>query len=484
MKVIVDNRLRIVSPMSAELRAEIEEVATRANPKWLKLKRMGFAPWSQPKEFKLWKTEKTKHGEHLSVARGMTNNLRRIAAARGESIEWLDFRSEGEGSLSPPLVTNVEERSYQVRAVAELAAKQSSVLRADTGTGKTTMALMLAAKVGLPTLVIVWNQKLLEQWLERIEAEMGLSGDDVGIIQGSTKRIRCVTVAMQQTLNRAKPDWWANNAHRFGVVFLDEAQRCPAASFLDVIDRFPAKYRIGMSDDVKRKDGLHFLTSMVIGEHVVDVEREEGTEADAEVRMIPTSFKANWYRFSKKPDFNKLLEKMTADRERNELATWCASQVIDSGAPVILFSHRREHCASLGGSLSTAGYDGGLMIGGADSFDETSLRLASGQPCWGAATIQAAGTGIDMPALGFGVATTPVHTNKQQYRQIRGRLRKRPAVLYVLWDVHVFGRLPLVNMLRWNKVVRVWDESAKRFVDGREYQGRMVAEQVSANELG
>ena len=45
----------------------------------------------------------------------------------------------------------------------------------------------------------------------------------------------------------------------FGTIIMDEAHHCPATTFTNLIDSMYARYRIGLSGTMLRKDGKHIL---------------------------------------------------------------------------------------------------------------------------------------------------------------------------------------------------------------------------------
>jgi hypothetical protein len=115
--------------------------------------------------------------------------------------------------------------------------------------------------------------------------------------------------------------------------------------------------------------------------------------------------------------------------------------------------------------LAAQGIAAGFMLGG-DDFQEDfartvtrmrdpadSMRVAIG-------TLGKVGVGLDIPNLTCGIATTPIHSNRQFMDQVKGRIcrkhdGKTHADLIYIWDRRVFGRTPLLNLKRWNKQVTV-----------------------------
>lgn len=346
--------------------------------------------------------------------------------------------------------------------------------------GKTSVAFAAIARVKVPALVSVWSSNLLDQWMARLESEMGLRPRDVGLVQGSTCVLRPVTMAMQQSLHaRFQRGEGEEIARGFGMFIADEVQRAPAMTSFDVTDRFHARYRIGVSASERRKDRKEFLTYDLYGGVANEVSRErlieEGHVHDVEIRVIPTRFSAPWYRSS--PDFNRLLEAMRFDDERNELVLTLAEVCVKAGEQVLLMSHRVEHCRELDQALSGKGIRCGVLLGGKENeevFRESKAELLSGRYRAAVGTVQAVGQGLDIPRLSRAVACTPLAQNEPQWNQVRGRIcrmdeksGKKDAALYYLWDRAVYGLRALENLIKWNAAVKVFDRGA--WVEGRSF---------------
>jgi hypothetical protein len=235
-----------------------------------------------------------------------------------------------------------------------------------------------------------------------------------------------------------------------------------------------------------RKDKKEFLTHDVFGDVACEVKAAELVEQqliyDVEVRMVPTDYDEPRYRHARDagrhPDFSRLLGLITGDKARNECALESIMLAVAHG-PTLVFSHRVEHCRVLDAACAARGWGSGLLLGGAEmasEFASTASALKLGAKRVGVGTIQAIGQGIDIPNVVAGVVVTPCHTNRQQWGQIKGRMcraseGKSDAVVYYLFDRKLFGRSPIVNMLRWNQRVVVLD--GNDWIDGNDYLKRM-----------
>ena len=485
IQVIVDNRMRMRSidlPKSVldDLRREHEH----ANPKHFKLQNMGFKAWKEPAVIKTWRLDNDASGaEWFSIPRGGSARLRKALSVAGLSARFVDARSSGDraraGMREPHPAHRVTLWEHQERIVESVLKMENCVVRSGTGSGKTTALLAAISRAQVPAIVVVWETGLLRQWQQRIERELGLSGDDVGMIGGGVFRLRPITMAMQQSLNRLSEARWKQIDKVFGMVAADELSRFAAETFRRTIDRFSARFRIGMSADETRRDGKEFLIYDMFGSVAIEIDQDELVEAgivhDVEIRIVLSDFRADWYvesrdsfRFGNSdgtkadpPDFNRLLDEMLRDEQRNKLIVGTAAEATAAGRKALIFAHRIEHCRRLDSMLAGFGMRSGVMVGeDGEAYAETVQGLWSGDRQIGVGTYGKIGMGLDLPAVAAGIAATPCHNNRPLWKQITGRLcrtttGKSDAVLYYIWDRYVHGIIPILNIKRWSHRVFV-----------------------------
>jgi len=509
LPIVVDARLRLsLASLPEHVAAELREQCTYANPTRAKLERLALRDWrircrvrNMPPIITTWLQQDGVNGEgEFSLPRGAMNKLRATLRAAGLSWTVRDERVEGDPIAldlrhcpDPDAPGGGELRPYQADAVQAAIARQNCLVRAPTGSGKTTTAIAMLARLRRRALVVVWTSGLLEQWKERLQRELGLTDEQIGIVGQGSWIVRDITLAMQQTLAsafRREDERIVDLTRRCGVLVCDEVHRFAADTFLGVVDRFPAKYRIGFSADETRSDGKEFLIYDMFGAVAHEVPQEElienGAVLDVECRVIPTEFQAPWYvaqlQNGVAPDFSRLLDEIIGDAERNAIVVQLAKQEVNAGEQVIVFSQRVEHVQRLDAELSACGVRTGIMLGGEDwkpQFESAREGLRNGNVRAVIGTIQMVGTGIDIPSLSRGILAAPIGNNRQLYGQIRGRLSrpgKTDSVLYVLWDKNIQGRSVLRRLVAWNRVCVVRDN------DGGWVDGRVVLKQLEESD--
>jgi superfamily II DNA or RNA helicase len=118
---------------------------------------------------------------------------------------------------------------------------------------KTFSGIAIAAKLGLKTLVVVHTLALRMQWAKEIKHTLGIEAGVIGSGKFDTDSI--IVVANIQTLTKNM----SKVANMFGTLIIDECHHTPASTFTKVVNISKAKYKIGLSGTVERKDGMHVI---------------------------------------------------------------------------------------------------------------------------------------------------------------------------------------------------------------------------------
>ena len=515
--IVIDSRVRVpCARLPERIQVELCALFVHENPKRKALEHMGIPCWNEPKEFVNWGAcrltgpvsaqrpawihaarDRIRKGDEsdvwLTFPRGGLAKVREVLTREGLLWEHVDQRSLGSDALLdrhghfPDL--RVEMRPYQDQAIGVMHSKQNVLVRGSVGCGKTEAAFGLLHRVGRPALVVVHSAVLFNQWRLRAKKVFGMAEKAIGVVKGSKRKVGLITIAMQQSLTRMSDDELEVFLRDFGVMIVDEAQSAAARTVYRIVNTCPAKWRVAITDSDSRKDKLQFLIHDLFGQSQHEISREEmiagGFVMEVVARIVPTDFEAPWYgldsdreqrkKGDKEVDFNRLLDEMRADEDRNALAIEHSARAALEGRPTIVMTHRRDHALLLEAEISARGVATGLVIGGDDyavAFRDTIKKFRAGKIRCAVGTVQAVGTGLDLPLAEVGMVATPVGGNKQLARQVWGRFcrnadGKEGATLYVLWDRHVYPR-HLSNFLAWYPVVEVWDGEA--WVPGREYQ--------------
>jgi Type III restriction enzyme, res subunit len=157
-----------------------------------------------------------------------------------------------------------ELREGQIEALEALAAHDLGVLAATTAFGKTVVAAALIASRARNTLVLVHRGELLAQWVDRLATFLAIDRTAIGVIGGGKRRLTGVIdiAVIQSLVRRGEAD---DLVADYGHLIVDECHHVSAASFELAVRRAKAKYVLGLSATVARKDGHHPIIFMQCG---------------------------------------------------------------------------------------------------------------------------------------------------------------------------------------------------------------------------
>jgi superfamily II DNA or RNA helicase len=155
-------------------------------------------------------------------------------------------------------------RVTQREAVDAILKSKGGLLQLFCGSGKTVVALEVASRMKVPTIVIVDNNNLMKQWQDAIAQHLTVP-DGIGQIQ---ERFfdwqKPIVMATYQTLaNRAET--LPEEVRRwFGLVIFDECHHVSAPTFCRSADLFYG-FRLGLTATPERTDGAHVIYNAHVG---------------------------------------------------------------------------------------------------------------------------------------------------------------------------------------------------------------------------
>lgn len=132
-----------------------------------------------------------------------------------------------------------------------------------TGGGKTVCGLYIASQLKLPTLVLVHNTFLRDQWIERIK--MFLPHARIGVFQGETQQVedRDIIVGMLQSI--CMKDIPVDTFKNIGLIIVDECHHIASEAFSQAVPKLTSKYMLGLSATPERKDRLMHVIHWFLG---------------------------------------------------------------------------------------------------------------------------------------------------------------------------------------------------------------------------
>ncbi|MHB1684149.1 MAG: DEAD/DEAH box helicase family protein [Bacilli bacterium] len=260
--------------------------------------------------------------------------------SQGVPMEIEDKRTSG----TPIDVTfQGQLRVEQQQAVQHLLKYDIGTLSATTAFGKTVVAAWMIASRATSTLILVDKTQLMEQWVERLSLFLNVPKSDIGAIGGGKqKRTGWIDVALFQSVYVDKEI--KSFVAEYGQVIVDECHHVSAVSFEQVLKRVKAKYVLGLTATLTRKDGKHPIVLMQCGpvRFKADARMQTKTRPFQQV-IIPryTDFKV--LEADGEIPIQHLYAQLSQDEARNDLIFDDLLKALDNGRSPILLTDRIAH---------------------------------------------------------------------------------------------------------------------------------------------
>ena len=292
-------------------------------------------------------------------------------------------------------------RESQQIVVDELT--DSCLINANPSWGKTFCAIAIACKLKQKTLVIVHTANLRKQWVAEVQKTLGIEAGEIG--GGKNNNKGPIVIATMQTLKNILPDVIGT----YGTVIVDEVHHIVATVFKKIVDASRARYKIGLSATLWRKDGKHVMFHDYTGARLFSPKDENKVESEIIIVNSGIRFSTD----ANKPWAIRVNELMQNTDYMNLVLNLSKAQV-DRGHKVLTVGNRVEFLETCGSHL-----DSFQVIAGKSSQDVVDLDKYDG--------IFASGNifseGVNYPPLSSLIMAYPIN-NRALLKQLIGRIER------------------------------------------------------------
>lgn len=199
-----------------------------------------------------------------------------VVDCRPKSYPKAGFRSRiklDHKSVEGRMVPTGED--VQQRALGALLTSPGGILQLACGLGKTVVFLELTARTHVPTLMIVPDTHLMEQWEGEVNRFLDVPGGIGFIRSGSFDWKKNFVLATYHSIAARAEQLQAEGATKwFGLIGWDEGHHISAPTFAPSAEMFPGK-RIALTATPTRDDGTHIIYDHHIGPVVFKDLRQE-----------------------------------------------------------------------------------------------------------------------------------------------------------------------------------------------------------------
>ena len=283
-------------------------------------------------------------------------------------------------------------------------------INAMVGWGKTYTALHIARKLGQKTLIVCHNTMLRDQWAEDVEKLFGMTAGVIG--SGTFDIDHSIVVGNIQTLTKIVPQI----SKEFGTVIIDEAHHCPASTFTAFIDGMYARYKIGLSGTMSRKDGKHILFKDFFGPKLY--QPPASNTMTPRVQIVKTGIA-----LAQGEPWVKKMNILQYDPDYQAVIARIAHLQIQKGHKVLIIADRVEFLQQVGELI---GEECVCITGGTTYEERTELKrqIEEGEKSCIAGSRQIFSEGISVNILSCVILAAPI-ANDALLEQIVGRIMRQ-----------------------------------------------------------
>ena len=326
--------------------------------------------------------------------------------------------------------TQLPEFKFELRASQRVVYDEvddCAIINAWVSWGKTFTGLAIAQKLGQKTLVVTHTTNLRNQWEKEVQKCFGIQPGRIG--SGDFQTSSPIVIGNIQSLYRKieeiKP--------LFGTVILDEMHHVSSPTFTRIIDEMPARYKIGLTGTLERKDGRHVVFRDYFGTQIHKPPKENYMIPSIDVIKSEVRFLDGSY-----TPWAERINHLANNEEYVNSVALIAAKYAAEGHKVLVVSdrvHFLKVCHRLVGENSVC------ITGDMDFAEREKTMKMIGEKDILFGTQAIFSEGISLDKLSCLVLATPIN-NEPLLTQLIGRVirkregKKQPKVV----DIHLKGK--------------------------------------------
>ncbi len=410
------------------------------NPEFYKAQAMRLSTWNKPRIISCHE----EFPKHIGLPRGCLEEITQLLDSLSINPEIIDEREQG---VRLSLKFQGKLYSEQKKSIESLLSHDTGILSAATAFGKTVVGVAMLAQRNVNTLILVHRKPLMDQWVAALKKFLDIDQECIGHIGGGKwKPTGIIDVAMIQSLSRKGEV--KDIVGKYGHLIVDECHHISARSFEIVARQCKAKYTLGLTATVVRKDGHHPIIIMNIGPVRFKVgHRKQAVQRPFSHKVVfrNTNFVLP-SELSGKDDLpiHEVYNSITKDIQRNRLIVNDIVLATQMGRTSLVLTERRDHLLELNQLLSTHLENIVTLHGGMGKKQKRALMEKINEDSSGQvilATGRYIGEGFDLAKLDTLFLTMPVSW-KGVLTQYAGRLHrlhadKKEVIIYDYVDDNI-----------------------------------------------
>jgi superfamily II DNA or RNA helicase len=281
----------------------------------------------------------------------------------------------------------------------------------------------------------------LDQWVAKLRAFLDIDPDRIGVVRGGRRRpTGFIDVALIQSLVRKGEV--SDLVADYGHLVVDECHHLSAVSFEAIARAAKARYVLGLSATVTRKDGHHPIVFMQCGpiRYRVDAKKQAASRPFSHrVVLRRTAFHTACPEADPPASIQSLYDLITRDEVRNTMIFDDVLAALEAGRSPVVITERKDHLQAIAERLSKFAKNVIVLKGGMTAKQRDQARnsletIPDGEERVIVATGRYLGEGFDDSRLDTLFLTMPISW-RGTLAQYAGRLHrlhaaKREVVIY------------------------------------------------------
>ena len=321
-------------------------------------------------------------------------------------------RNPATGAVRRPLefVGTLRPEQVKVRdeCIQHLNATGSSILSMYPGFGKTALAIELASRIGLPTLVVVNRIVLLNQWRDSVVRFCPRAS-----ISTSYDRPNGAQIVIVNAINVEK----MKDLGRYGLFVVDECHMIVTETLSKCLLAVQPRYLLGLSATPYRPDGMDTLIDLHFGKNkIIRKLSRKHTVYVVDTGFVPEMKIGR----SGKPEWNSVIDSQSRAECRVELIR----RIVDKfkSRKFLILCKRIDQAKLIEEKL--ASMNPTTLFGDSQTYNKDSRILI--------ATVQKAGVGFDDCTIDALILASDI---QEYFVQYLGRCMRTPEVVPLVFDL-------------------------------------------------
>jgi superfamily II DNA or RNA helicase len=286
------------------------------------------------------------------------------------------------------------------------------ILQLPCGHGKTAIALYLISILKIKTLIIVHQEFLLNQWIEKME--QFLPNAKIGIIQQDKIKIEGMDICIGMLQSLSTRNYPSDTFKSFGLLIVDECHHIASQVFCNALKRINTKYQLGLSATPERNDGLTKVFKWYLGDIFYARKPVSNNQNVFVERLIIDSdddkYQETKLNFIGKADMQGMVTNIVENKNRSIVICHYIKDLVNEKRKILVLSKRREHLNEINKILydldvkSVGFYVGRMKQRDLDESAKQSVILG---------TYHMAQEGLDIPDIDTLVFASPASNIEQ-----------------------------------------------------------------------